>query len=354
MTDPNKPIINVRTTVTGEQPPAKYTPVTETAFQHQQAAPATITGARAASSTSSTANQGNIVTEIPDEFKGSSNQELIDYLERKVNEYKPLSETDLKKIRRRQKAEGIISGISDAVQSVANLISTHHYAPSMFNANDGMSAKAKARFEKEEADRKAKNDEFFNYALTLGKLRDADKQRGIQAWKTSAEQANARANMEIKLAELSLKQAQDKRDSDLHNLELLIKAGEVSSAEAVARRNKILADYAEEQQKSEIAMNNAKVNQANAAASKSTAEAGAVAQKGYPAYDRNGKLHYFEDPKAAETFSRSEGTWKIYKRKETTFEKEGRRTKTTEKWTVPGGWSEAPRPVNNHKMPGVK
>ncbi len=99
-------------------------------------------------------------------------------------EYKPLTEEELKKLRRRQKTEGIISGISDAVQSVANLVFTSQYAPNMYNASEGMSAKAKARFEKEKAEREADADKYLQYALTIGRMRDADKARGLQAWQT--------------------------------------------------------------------------------------------------------------------------------------------------------------------------
>ena len=90
----------------------------------------------------------------------------------------------LKKLRRRQKAEGIISGISDAVQSVANLVFTSKYAPNMYNPKEGMSAKAKERFEKDKAQREADADKYLNYALTIGKMRDADKERGLRAWQT--------------------------------------------------------------------------------------------------------------------------------------------------------------------------
>ncbi len=99
-------------------------------------------------------------------------------------EFKPLSEEELKKLRRKQKIEGIISGVSDAAQSVANLIFTHHYAPNMYNPKEGMSAKAKERFDKEKAQREADADKYLQYALTIGKMKDADKQRGLQAWQT--------------------------------------------------------------------------------------------------------------------------------------------------------------------------
>lgn len=123
-----------------------------------------------------------VSTTIPAQYTASSYEELIPQLERRIAEFKPLSEEELKKLRRRQRAEGIISGISDAAQSVANLIYTTQYAPNMYNAKDGMSAKAKARFEKDKAEREADADKFLQYALTIGKMKDADKERGLRAW----------------------------------------------------------------------------------------------------------------------------------------------------------------------------
>ncbi len=134
-------------------------------------------------STNNTATSA-ISTNVPDGFKGSNNGELISYLERKIAENQPLSEADLAKLRRKQRAEGIISGISDAVQSVANLVFTSQYAPNMYNAKEGMSAKAKERFDKEKAEREAADDRWFNYALNLGRLKDAENDRGLRIWQT--------------------------------------------------------------------------------------------------------------------------------------------------------------------------
>lgn len=188
MIDPNKPIIDARATVVGDQPPAAApadsggsTPPTQPA-----ATPAPITPAGSSSSSTSVKTTSTIPlqTTIPAEYTASSYDELIPQLEKRMAEYKPLTEEELKKLRRRQKAEGIISGISDAVQSVANLIFTHHYAPNMYNGKESMSAKAKERFEKEKAEREADADKYLQYALTIGRLKDADKQRGLQAWQT--------------------------------------------------------------------------------------------------------------------------------------------------------------------------
>lgn len=130
------------------------------------------------------ANQTTISTKIPDEFKGNTTKELINYLEGKIAENQPLTKAEIEKLRRKQRAEGIISGIADAVQSVSNLIFTHHYAPNMYNANESMSAKAKERFDKAKAERDAENDKYFNYVMTIGKLKDAEQAKGLEGWKT--------------------------------------------------------------------------------------------------------------------------------------------------------------------------
>jgi hypothetical protein len=87
-------------------------------------------------------------------------------------------------LRRKQKIEGIISGVADAAQSIANLYYTTQYAPNMYNAKESMSAKAKERFDKEKAEREAKDKEFFNYAMQIAKLKGEDADRGLQIWQT--------------------------------------------------------------------------------------------------------------------------------------------------------------------------
>lgn len=189
MIDPNNPIIDPRTTVVGEQQPAAApaggggsTPPPK----QPAATPAHITpaGSSSSSTTVKTTSTVPIATTIPEQYTASSYAELIPQLEKRMAEYKPLSEEELKKLRRRQKVEGIISGISDAAQAVSNLIYTTQYAPNMYNAKEGMSATAKERFDKEKAQREADADKYLQYALTIGKMKDADKERGLQAWKT--------------------------------------------------------------------------------------------------------------------------------------------------------------------------
>lgn len=180
MVDSNKPIIAPRTTVvSNEQPaaPAGSAPAGGGTPPPAGGSSPSVTSTKVTTSTP-------ISTTIPAEYSASSYEELIPQLEKRMAEFKPLSEEELKKLRRKQKIEGIISGVSDAAQSVANLIFTHHYAPNMYNPKEGMSAKAKERFDKEKAQRDADADKYLQYALTIGKMKDADKQRGLQAWQT--------------------------------------------------------------------------------------------------------------------------------------------------------------------------
>lgn len=158
---------------------------------------------------------------VPDEFKGSTGKELIEYLERKVAEYKPMSKEDLEKLRRKQRTQRLIGGISDAVRAVANLGFTTAYAPDMYKAGDGMSARMRERFEKEEAQRKARDEEFYNYALNLAKLREADAARGLDIWKYEQ-------NMMRQDREHELKMRKEERDELMFQARYALQMGRLT------------------------------------------------------------------------------------------------------------------------------
>ncbi len=141
-------------------------------------------GANAPGAAGAAGGTAGISTRIPQEYTASSYAELIPQLEARMNDFRPPTKEEVAKIRRRQRAEGIIAGISDAVRSVANLAYTTQYAPNMYDGSRSMSARAQARFERERAEREANDERYFNYAMTIGRLRDADKERGLRAWQT--------------------------------------------------------------------------------------------------------------------------------------------------------------------------
>lgn len=303
--------------------------------------------------TSTTAS--HISTQIPDQFKGSGYDDLIPYMERKVREFKPLTEEELKKIRRRQKAEGIISGISDAVRSVANLIATHNYAPNMFNAKEGMSEKAKARFEKEEADRKAKEDEWYNYALTLGKLKDAKMQKGLEAWKT--EQTLARQDRKY--------EEEAKRKNDIAEAQ----RGKMEAAKA---KDEAMTAYYETKTKYlvdgwplEVAEREAKIAQIKAETDRANRqETGAwVGGRGgsggkageYPWYDKDGNLHYAHSYEAARQNGLQNGTWQDGTQTTNQIKKDDMGFTTTTDTTKPAkGYSVRPKSKGQTSKPQKK
>lgn len=128
-------------------------------------------------------------------YTAKSYDELIPQVEEQMNAFKPLTEAQLEKIRKRQRARSVMSGITDAVRSVANLVAAHNYAPDMYDATNGMSARAKARFEKDKAEREAKDAEYYQLAMKLGHLKQqkAAALAGLAAQKHQQELADKEA-----------------------------------------------------------------------------------------------------------------------------------------------------------------
>ena len=283
MIDLKKRVIDPRSTVRGNedqitvpagggitvprQPSEAPTQQTEATAAGQQ------TGTSSPASPSPAAWTSGIAASVPDQFKGSSNQELIDYLSRKVREHEPMTKEKLEKIRKRQRAEKMISGISDAVRSVANMVAVHNYAPNMLDAGNTMSDKAQARFDREKAERDAEDEDWFNKVMMLGKLRDADKDRGLNIW--SMEQTLARQDRDygLKLVENNAKI--DKLTAEA--LEALSR-GDLAVATTKlkeAQKDKVETEtkYIPDVKKSEINRNNASANASNASANASNARA---------------------------------------------------------------------------------
>ena len=113
------------------------------------------------------------VRQPEDGYSANNYAELIEQLQQRMNTVRPLSREEVERMRRRQRTEGIIAGVSDAAQAISNLFFTTQYAPNMYNPKEGMSAKAQERFDRARAQREAEDDRYMNYALQIGKLRDA-------------------------------------------------------------------------------------------------------------------------------------------------------------------------------------
>ncbi len=258
---------------------------------------------------------------LPDEFKVSNYDDLIRYYENKMREVEPLSKEELEKIRKRQRAEGIVSGVSDAVRSIANIVAAHNYAPVFTDSNASMSARARARFDREKAEREAKDQEYFNYAMNIAKLKDADRDQAFNIWKT--EHALDREDVEDKYREAKENREQAKADRDalkaaLHNQYMI---GKISAQDYAAQIKEVELKYADALQQSKINKNNQRP--VRGGGSKSGGK-GRPAE--HPWYDTEGNKHYAHSAAAAEANSRDANTWV-----------EGNYTTTTETTIKKGG-----------------
>lgn len=151
---------------------------------------------------------GDVVTKRQ-ESKMSGYDKVIGWLEDKIAGYKPMSDEDKAKLRRRQKAEGIVNGIADAVGNVANLIAVHNYAPNMNDGKSSLSGKARERWEKEKAEREAEEERMFNYALQYGRLKDAQEQQEYQRGRDAQSSEMAQRALELKIRAQAAKEAKD-------------------------------------------------------------------------------------------------------------------------------------------------
>lgn len=146
-------------------------------------------------------------TTFADRFQGKNNvqlgnkiQELLDNIELETKEQQ-------KKREKREKIEGVINGISDMGMALSNLFFANRYAPNMYDGKNTLSAKAKERFEKAKAERDKKREQALNYALSLGKIRDADRNFDLEIAKADQSQSNWKKQYDFNATEADRKQS---------------------------------------------------------------------------------------------------------------------------------------------------
>lgn len=217
------------------------------------------------------------------EPKFGNMKEVLDWLsERKAAIHLPTKE-EMEKERRRRKTEGIISALADGASAVSNLIFTTQYAPDMYRPENSMTEKMKERYDKLKKERDADADRYFNYAMMIGKIKDAqdakEYQRGRDALqdqirKAQEERAAKQAEQNARLAEL--------REQLTNN--------QITKAEYEAKVAENKAKYADEMEQLKIDNLKAGINQKNAAAGAAVASAAA-------SYARADRLREHDGPR---------------------------------------------------------
>lgn len=133
------------------------------------------------STTTNTSSTGNPY----EQFKGSSFDDVYGFIKDRMNEYKPESEEERKKREKRERREMFLANIADVLGSMHKSYSYQRGVKPMDLAD--VSAKTRERIDKAKAERQKDNDRMLNYAVTLGNLKDKDRDFNFRV--TQAEQS---------------------------------------------------------------------------------------------------------------------------------------------------------------------
>lgn len=186
-------------------------------------------------------------------FQGKTLDDLGAWLRERLNANKPESEEDRKKRERRQKWEGIISGISDMGAALSNLYFTTKGAPNMYDATTGMGAKTRARWDKDKAEREKRNDEYINYALKLyeiEKQQENEKRRKILEQREDEAYGHGleRRSKTEQLEDAKLRNLENQNDRNAiyaakNEIYDRYKSGEISEEEALRQIDQLTKAY---------------------------------------------------------------------------------------------------------------
>lgn len=186
---------------------------------------------------------GNSVAKSDDDpvgdFEGDDLDELIRWLKDRKAAIKIPTKEELEKERRRKKTEGIISSIADASRAVANLAFTTQYAPNMYKSDSTMTGRWKDRWDKLKKERQEDEDNYFNYALMIHKLREGKEQKKYQRGRDALQD-------QIRLSQEQRAQLNADRNAAMADLKMKLLGGKISEQEAATRAAEIEAEYADD------------------------------------------------------------------------------------------------------------
>lgn len=132
-------------------------------------------------------------------------QKKMTYVEmlQQMSPYKPPTEEELAKERKRRKSQAIISAIGDGISAMSNLYFTTQGAPSMFDGKTTLSGTAQKRWDKIDAERKANSEKYVS-AYMQAKQADDAAERDDRDWRRMIERdriADKRYEDEVKRRE---------------------------------------------------------------------------------------------------------------------------------------------------------
>lgn len=249
-------------------------------------------------------------------------------LYKKLNPYKPPTDEELEKEKKKQKRDQIFAAIGDGISALSNLFFTTQYAPNMYTGKNTMSERTKVRYDKLMKEREGKEKEYYE-GLMRARIADEERDDRERKWQRQLglDDYNRMRN-----------DAKEERDRQLFELNLQLQGNKISASEADAKRKGIEAKYAEELEKARLETEKAKVRYYN--------RGGGSGKAGeYPWYDSDGNKHFARSYEAMRQNAIDNGTWNEETQASTTEVKSGRgKTVKTSETTKPGkGHSSKPQ-----------
>ena len=189
---------------------------------------------------------------------------------RLLNPYKPPTQEELEKERKKQRREQIFAAIGDGISALSNLFFTTQYAPNMYRPAETQSEKTRKRWDKLAAERNANMTAYINGLMRARQADDAyndnerawQRQLGLDKIKQERDKAaDARA------------EAKEKRDAEMHDLNKQLRNNQITQVEYEAKKAEVEARYAPQLEQSKINRNKAAAGASNASASASRARA---------------------------------------------------------------------------------
>ncbi len=142
----------------------------------------TMNGNNGSSSSSTTTT--TTVTSPYAQFKGNNYAELEEFLREQMQSIRPETKEEREKREKREKRIGFLARLAEGLGTFHTAFSHARGIKAMDMPK--MSARAKELFDKAKAQRDKDNDRLVNYAITLGKIKDADRDFNFRV--TQAEQ----------------------------------------------------------------------------------------------------------------------------------------------------------------------
>ena len=124
------------------------------------------------------------------QFKGNNYAELEEFLQNQMKTAKVETPEEREKREKREKRTMFLARLADGLGTFHTAFAHARGVKPM--ELPSMSAKARERFEKAKAERDKDNDRLVNYAITLGKIKDADRDFNFRVTQAEQQQSNWR------------------------------------------------------------------------------------------------------------------------------------------------------------------